>query len=122
MATTWNPVMVDTTGGNGKRRLFEPTFTMGNGLTLLTLVLGGVFTISQIQTNAARQEERSGAFERQVATLSLNVDKINDLIVLRAATRYSRPDAEHDFAEVYKRLDAHERRFETLETRIRNQP
>lgn len=129
MSLNWNPIMVDAgTNGNGAKRLFEPTIGLGSIVSLLGLLIAGMAAFYDVKADLRAQtvradsikellEVRTVATERQMSEMSAGIAAINNLIIARTPTRYTRDDANRDFGLVNQRLDGHETRILRLEVR-----
>lgn len=127
MSMNWNPIMVDgSPNGNGTKRLFEPVFNLGSIVTILGLLIGGLTAFYSVKEDLRAQtvradsirellDVRTAAVDRQLGELTAGIASINNLIISRAPTRYTRDDANHDLGLVNTRIDGHEQRILRLE-------
>lgn len=86
------------------------------GIPLGLMVIGWMASsLLALQQEATRVSERAESARTQILVVQTAVDKINDLIIARAATRYTREDAIHDLGIIERRMEDHERRLESIE-------
>lgn len=129
MTFTWNPIMVDgAPNGNGRKRLFEPVFNLGSVVLIFGMLTGGLaafYSVKEdlraavVRADTVREvlDARAVQVDKQLDALQAGIAAINNLILIRAPSRYTRDDAARDIGQVNGRLDNHEQRIQTLERR-----
>jgi len=76
------------TNGNGRQKLFQPTITIGNLLSVFGILISATVVYSDIRVLIARQEERLDYIEQRISDFNNLPDLISkmqiDIATIRA--------------------------------------